>query len=73
MFDYKHKQGPQGLQKFSSLKSLKIQKPTLISSTFTPATIRKWLPYPILGSKTVRNVQINPQTTEIWPIQLNVP
>ncbi len=30
----------------------------------------KWLPYRILGSKTVKNVQIDQQTTEIW---LNVP
>jgi len=26
----------------------------------------KWLPYQILDGKAVRNVQIDPQTTEIW-------
>ncbi len=26
---------------------------------------QKWLPYPILGGKTLNNVQIEPQTTEI--------
>ncbi len=28
--------------------------------------------YQILGSKTVKNVKIDPQTTEIWLIKLNV-
>ena len=32
----------------------------------------KWLPYQILGGKTVINVQIDPQTTEIWPKELFV-
>ncbi len=40
---------------------------------FTPITdnYHKWLPYQILGGKTVKNVQISPQTTEIWPKWLN--
>ena len=33
---------------------------------------KKWLPLQIRGAKTVKNVQIDPQTTEIWPKQLNV-
>ena len=29
-------------------------------------TNQKSLPYQILGGKTVKNAQIDPQTTEIW-------
>ncbi len=32
---------------------------------------QKWLPYQIVSVKTVK--KIDPQTTEIWPIKLNVP
>ncbi len=30
----------------------------------------KWRPYQILGGKTIKNVQIDPQTAELWPKQL---
>ncbi len=33
---------------------------------------QKWLPYQIIFGKTVKNVQIDPQTTEIWVTNLNV-
>ncbi len=33
---------------------------------------QKWLPHGILGGKMVKNVQIDAQTTEIWPKELNV-
>ncbi len=33
---------------------------------------QKWLPSQIIGVKSVKSVQIIPQTTEIWPKQLNV-
>ncbi len=54
-----------------SLKSNKIQNLQLIPSSFTPATIiNGWLPYQILGGKTVTNVQIDPQTIEIVEVKL---
>ncbi len=34
---------------------------------------KKWLTYQILGDKTVNNVKITPQITEIRPKQLRVP
>ena len=55
-----YKQGPQGPQKLSSLKSLEIIKKTLEHGN------KKWLPYKIIGATTVKKVQIDPQTTEIW-------
>ena len=39
---------------------------------FHSSNHHKWLPYQILGGKTVKNVQRGPQTTEIWPKKLNV-
>ena len=33
---------------------------------FHYSTHNKWLPYQILGGKTVKNALIDPQTTEIW-------
>ncbi len=39
---------------------------------FHSSNHHKWLSYQILGGKTVQNVQIDPQTTEIWPKQLIV-
>ncbi len=33
----------------------------------------KWLPHKVLGGKTVKNVQIVPETTEILPKKLKVP
>ena len=44
------KQGPQVPQKLSFIKSLKIQYPPPIPG------IKKWLPYQILGGKTVGKV-----------------
>ncbi len=32
----------------------------------------QWLPYQSIGAKTVKNVQIDPQITEIWRKQLIV-
>ncbi len=32
----------------------------------------KWLPYQILVSKTVKNVQIDKQTSEVYPTELFV-
>ncbi len=40
-------------------------------SFFIPLTIiNAWLPYQIIGSKAVKNVHIDPHTTEIWPREL---
>ena len=39
---------------------------------FYSSNHQKWLPYQILGGNTVKNVQIDPQTTDIWPKQLSV-
>ena len=63
------KQGPQEPQKLSSLKSLK--NPPLKTREYAMKH-QKWLPYKILGGKTVKNVQIDSQKMEIWPKQLNV-
>ncbi len=58
----------QGTQKLRSLKSLNIQNSPHRYRSFSldPATIKKWLPCQNLGSKTVRNFQIDQQTTDIW-------
>ena len=34
---------------------------------FHSSNHHKWPPRRILGGKTVKNVKIGPQTTEIWP------
>ena len=47
-------------------KSLKIQIPLLIPGH------QKWLSYEILGDKTIKHVQIDPQTTDIWSKKLNL-
>ncbi len=39
---------------------------------YPASNYHKWLPYQILGGKTVKNVDIDPQTTEIWPKELFV-
>ena len=39
---------------------------TTVALPFYSSYHHKWLSYQILGSKTVKNVQIDPQTTEIW-------
>ncbi len=45
----------------------------LISDTdtrhFYSCNHQKWIPYQIIGGKTVMNVQIDTQTTEIWSIK----
>ncbi len=64
------KQGLQGPQELSSLKSLKIQNPFLKTQECA-IKLKKCLPYQIPGGKTVRNVQIDPQTTEICPKKLS--
>ncbi len=51
-----------GPQKISSPKSLQIQNPPTIPGIFNPANI---IPYQILGGKTVKNDQRDPQTAEI--------
>ncbi len=39
-------------------------------SLFIPIPMHhKWFPYQILGGRTLNKVQIDPQTTEIWPKQ----
>ena len=50
-------QSPKGPRKLSSLETLKI-------TGMCHETIKKWLPYQILSDKTVKNVQIDQQTTE---------
>ncbi len=35
-----------------------------------PLNHQNWLPYQILGDKTVKNVKIDPQTTDIWSTEL---
>ncbi len=57
------KQGTQGPQKHSSLESLKF-KSSFDTGHFTPATI--------INGKTVKNVQTDLKTMEIWPKQLIV-
>ncbi len=66
------KQGPQGPQKLSSLKSLNILNPPPIPGIFTPGTIMEIASFQILGCKTVKIVQQDPQTMEIWSKKLNV-
>ena len=41
-----------------------------LNDTTCCRNLQKWLPYQILGVKTVKNVQINPQTTGIWSTDL---
>ena len=41
--------------------------------TTEPQQLSQWLPYQILGGRTVINVQIDPQTTKIWSTDLFVP
>ncbi len=52
-----NKEGPQGPQKLSSLKSLNIRKKSPILGVFTPATIRKGFLKKILGDKIVKKVK----------------
>ena len=64
-----NKQGPQGPQKLSSLKSLKIRNPHRTFSLLQPSEMAslsnsRWKP--------IKNVQIDPQATNMWLIRLNV-
>ncbi len=45
---------------------------TTKANIFHSSSYHKWLPYQILGGKTVKNVQIDHKTTEIWPKELFV-
>ena len=40
---------------------------------FHSSNHHKWRPYQTLGGKTVRNIHIDSQTTEMWPTELKVP
>ncbi len=47
---------------------------TTEAQPFHSSNHHKWPPsYQIIGGKNVKNVQIGPQTTEIWPKLLKVP
>ena len=50
-----------------------ISKPPNDTGHFHSSNHQKWLTYQIIGDKTVKSVQIDPQTTEIWLKVLNVP
>ena len=45
---------------------------TTKAQLFHSSNHNKWLLYRILDSKPVKNDQIDPQTTEIWPKELFV-
>ena len=47
-------------------------KTLTVTVHFHSCNHRKWLPCQILGGKLIKNVQIDQQTTEMWPKQLNV-
>ena len=64
-------QGPKGPPKLSSKNHLKLETPT-DTEIFHSCNHNKWLPYQIVGGETVKNVQIDPKTTEIWSTRLNV-
>ena len=63
-FNVDVKQGPQNHR--SSAKINLNSKNTHLKREVWHLRHQKWLSYHILGSKSVKNVQINPQTTEIW-------
>ncbi len=48
-------------------KITKIQNPCTDTGHFYSCNHQNWLLYPILGGKTVENVQIDQQTTKILP------
>ncbi len=68
------KQDSPGTQELSSLKSHKIQpsppkkNPGMCYKTKNNGFLIKFY----IGGETVKNVQIDPQTTEIWPKHFNV-
>ncbi len=45
---------------------------TTEAQLFHSSNHHKWLPYRIIGGKAVKNVHIDPQTTEICPKELLV-
>ena len=55
-----------------TLKSLKNFKPPTNTVHFHSSNHQKWLHFKILGGQAVKNVQIDPQTTEIWLKKLNM-
>ncbi len=59
----KIKEAPQGPQKLRSLKSIKYSRPPSITGIS---------PFQILGGKIVKNVQMDPQTTDISSKKLKV-
>ncbi len=69
---FEKKQGPQGPQMLSSLKSLNIQYPL---KTWECAMKQSEMNSSSSNStwQTVKNVQMDPYTTEIWPKEVNVP
>ncbi len=57
----------------NSLNSLKIQNlQSIPTGHFHSSNHQNWLPYQILGSKAVKYVQIDLQTTEILSTKLNL-
>ena len=69
------KQGPQNHSSLArnTLKSLKTRERKKLKSEIGHLKHKKWLPYQILGDKTLEDVQIDQQTTEILSTELNVP
>ncbi len=57
----KQQQGQQRPQKLNFLNHLKCHPLPTDTSRFNSFNPQKWLPYQILGGKTVENVQIDPQ------------
>ncbi len=45
---------------------------TTEAQLFHPFNHHKWIPNQFLGGKTLKNVQIDPHTIEIWPTELYV-
>ena len=62
------KQGSLGPQKLRSLKSLT----PLLKKRECFVKPSKLLPHQIKSGKTIKNVIIDPQTTEIWSKELNI-
>ena len=68
------KQGPQGPQKLSSIKTFKIQNPLAPKSDIAFSLLQRIEIDPLSNSRwqTVKELQIDPQTTELCSKQLNV-
>ena len=50
----------------SSMSVIALQLKGLFLNRHNKQGTQKWLPYQIVGGKTVKNVQKGPQITEIW-------